>query len=95
MARPVKDIEIPKGTALTPELAFGIVVREQRLAKGLTQADLEDDEWMDRSYISKLELGKNQVTLRGILHIAERLGLSVGDLMAEVEKRMREHGNKG
>lgn len=77
-----------KGT-LTPEEAFASVLRERRAALGLTQADLEADDVMDRSYISKLELGKRQVCLRGILHLAEAMRMTPGELMDAVAARMK------
>jgi transcriptional regulator with XRE-family HTH domain len=73
----------------TPEEAFAKVLKERRLALGLTQTDLEADDVMDRSYISKLELGKRQVCLRGILHLAEALRMSPGELMDAVASQMR------
>lgn len=73
----------------TPEEAFAKVLKERRLALGLTQTDLEADDVMDRSYISKLELGKRQVCLRGILHLAEALRMSPGELMDAVASRMK------
>ncbi len=90
MARPVIELKLPKGKPLTPELAFAIVLRERRIALGLTQADLEDDEEIDRSYISKLELGKRQIALRGIIHIARKLNMKPEELMAAVVARMEE-----
>jgi transcriptional regulator with XRE-family HTH domain len=73
----------------TPEEAFAGVLKERRLALGLKQTDLEADDAMDRSYISKLELGKRQVCLRGILHLAAVLHMSPGELMEAVATRMK------
>lgn len=94
MARPVQVVTISKDNPLTPELALAVVIREKRLAKGLKQADMEGDEGMDRSYISKLELGQRQINLRGVLHIAEKLGVLPGDLLNEVYKLLSEHEKK-
>lgn len=88
MARPVSPLNLPPGTKITPELAFAQILRERRTALGLTQADLEDDNSMDRSYISKLELGKVQVCMRNIIHIAQKLQITPGQLMDEVMQRM-------
>lgn len=89
MPRSVNPLKIPKGKPLTPELAFALVLREKRMALGLTQYDLEDDESMDHSYISRLELGKRQVCLRGIIVIARKLQMEPEDLLAEVMKRLK------
>ncbi len=70
-------------------MAFALVLREKRTALGLTQADLEGDDSMDHAYISKIELAKRQVCLRGIIHLAQKLQMEPGDLMAEVMLRMK------
>lgn len=74
---------------MTPELAFAHVLRERRKALGLTQKDLEEEE-LNRSYISKLELGQRQVCLRNFLHIAEMLEMTPVELMEEVVNRLSE-----
>lgn len=58
------------------------------MALGLTQADLEDDDTMDHSYISRLERGERQVCLRGIISIAGKLKMQPDELLAEVMKRV-------
>lgn len=73
---------------LTPEDAFGRVLRERRLALGLTQADLESEGGLERSYISRLEAGRYQVCLRGILNLARALQMTPSQLMREVELRL-------
>ena len=75
---------------LSPEDAFGRVIRERRLQLGLTQADLEDPEGggLERSHISRLEAGKSEVGLRGILHLAAKLQMSPEELIGEVVKKM-------
>ena len=77
---------------MTPEVAFGLVIRTRREKLGLLQTDLEADDLFDRSYISKLEHGKRQITLRGIIHLAERLKTTPADLLAEMMERMNTGG---
>ena len=91
MPRPLKELKIPKNRKLTPELAFAVVVRERRIALGMDQAELEDD-GMDRSYVSKIELAQRQVALRGIITIARKLGMEPDDLLREVVRRMEGKG---
>lgn len=79
-------MKIPKNKKLSPEQAFAVILRERRIALGLSQADLEDD-GVDRSYISKLELGKRQIGLRGIIVIARKLGMTPWELVREVVVR--------
>lgn len=94
MARPLRSLDLPPGGSITPEIAFAQILRTKRIELGLTQADLEDDDSMDRSYISKLELGKVQVCMRGIIHIARKLEMTPGQLMDEVMATMeRSKGN--
>lgn len=76
--------------SMTPEDAFGRIVRERRLALGLTQAEIEGEEIMERSYISRLEAGHYQVCLRGILHLAKALKMSSAELMEQVERKLAE-----
>jgi transcriptional regulator with XRE-family HTH domain len=88
MPRPTNPLKIPAGKKLTPELAFAVVLREKRLALGLTQADLEGDDELDHSYISRLERGERQVCLRGIISIAGKLQMKPEELLAEVMRRV-------
>ena len=73
---------------VTAEVAFGQILRERRLAKGLTQADLESESRIDRSYISQLENGQKQVCLKSIIQIAMKLGMEPGELVTETIRRM-------
>jgi len=82
---------LPRRGSLSPQVAFAMVLRETRIALGLTQADLEDDNRMDKSYISKLELGKHEITIDGIMHLARKLEMRPGELMDAVQRKMDEH----
>lgn len=73
---------------VTAEVAFGQILRERRLAKGLTQAELESESRIDRSYISQLENGQKQVCLKAIIQIAVKLGMEPGELVDETVRRM-------
>lgn len=90
MARPADPLHIPAGEPLSPEIAFALVLRERRASLGLTQADLEGDGEFDHSYISRLERGKRQVCLRGILHLSAKLQMEPNDLVLEVVKRLQQ-----
>jgi transcriptional regulator with XRE-family HTH domain len=73
MARyPAKDIAV----------LFGIRVRERRLAKGLSQEAFAATAGLDRTYISGIERGKRNVSLRNIEVIAQALGASISELTA-------------
>lgn len=71
----------------SPEAAFGHILRKRRKALGLRQSDLEHHDFLDQSYISKLERGERQVCLRGILHLANVLQITPGELLDEVVRK--------
>ena len=57
--------------------ALGLRIRIARLEKGITQQDLAIDAGLDRTYISALELGKQNVTFGAILRISKVLNLGL------------------
>lgn len=68
--------------------AFGLVLRELRIKNGLTQEGLGFEAGVQRTYVSILELGQQQPSLTTILKLARALGLTAGDLVQLVEKRV-------
>lgn len=70
----------------SPQRAFGVRIRELRLAVGLTQEDLADHCGLYRSYMSRIETGKTNPTLTMIHALAQSLGVPVAALfVAPVE----------
>ena len=67
-------------------LAFGRVLRERRLAAGLSQEKLALEADVDRTFVSLLERGGRQPTLTTLWRLAEALGVMPSDLVAAVEK---------
>jgi transcriptional regulator with XRE-family HTH domain len=59
---------------------FGCRVREKRTAIGLSQEEFADKCGLDRTYISGIERGRRNVSLRNIEVIANALGLSISRL---------------
>lgn len=59
---------------------FGQKVREKRGALGLSQEKFADKCGLDRTYMSGIERGKRNVSLRNIHAIAEALGITVSEL---------------
>lgn len=57
--------------------ALGSRIRTARLEKGITQQGLAIDAGLDRTYISALEKGKQNVTLGAILRISKALNLGL------------------
>ena len=72
---------------MEPEVAFGQVLRELRKRQGLSQEKLAHEADLERNYISLLELGRNSASIKTIFKLAPVLGLSIADLMAQVEHR--------
>lgn len=60
---------------------FGQRVRELRKAKDLSQEALAAACGLDRTYISGIERGRRNVSLRNIELIATALGISISELM--------------
>ncbi len=81
------DVWMPRPSprhAQAPELvAFGGAVRKRRLALGLSQEALADDADIDRSYMSSVERGGQNVGLVLAAQIARALDLTLADLMSE------------
>ena len=61
---------------------FGARVRERRTAQGLSQEAFAGKCGLDRTYISGIERGKRNVSLRNIEVIAKALETSVSELTA-------------
>jgi transcriptional regulator with XRE-family HTH domain len=59
---------------------FGQRVRELRKSKGRSQEAFAADCGLDRTYISGIERGRRNVSLRNIEVIAEALGISISEL---------------
>ncbi len=61
---------------------FGQRVRELRKAKDLSQEAFAAACGLDRTYISGIERGRRNVSLRNIEVIAKALGISISELTA-------------
>jgi transcriptional regulator with XRE-family HTH domain len=61
---------------------FGENVRRLRLAKGLTQLDLETATGIDRGDISRIENGRMDIQFSSIIKLAEGLEISTRDLFS-------------
>lgn len=59
---------------------FGKRVRERREAKDLSQEAFAAAAGLDRTYISGIERGKRNISLRNIEVIAKALGTSISEL---------------
>lgn len=73
---------------MEPEVAFGMVLRELRKEKGLSQEKLAHAAGMERNYVSLLELGRNSASIKVIFKLSGVLGTSVTEFMSMVEARL-------
>ncbi|WP_333820810.1 helix-turn-helix domain-containing protein [Ohtaekwangia sp.] len=68
------------------EVKFGIVLKELRNKKGLTQEDLAIQSDLDRTYISLLERGLRQPTISTLFKIAEVLEVTPSSIIKKLEE---------
>jgi transcriptional regulator with XRE-family HTH domain len=87
MARPI-GISSRRKTD-TVERAMGAIVARHRVQNGVSQAVLAEKLCCDISYISQLERGLINPSLRRILDLASVLGLEAGRLVREVDDKLR------
>lgn len=68
-------------------VAFGASVRALRAARGWSQEEFADRVGIHRTYIGDVERGERNLGLVNVGRVADALGLTPGELMAEVDKR--------
>lgn len=69
--------------------AFADVLREARLAAGITQEDLAERAEVSVRFISFLETGKRQPSLSALAAISAGLGVSMSVLISGLERKIR------
>jgi transcriptional regulator with XRE-family HTH domain len=62
-------------------LRLGAAIREQRLARGLSQEALADAASLDRSHMGKIERGERNVTVLNVIRIARALQQEPSDIL--------------
>jgi transcriptional regulator with XRE-family HTH domain len=72
----------------TVAAAFGATVRSLRLEAGISQEELAHRAQLERSYLSRLERGRNQPSLFALLKIAAGLGLEGSELVSRVQETL-------
>ena len=65
---------------------FGLVLKELRLEKGLSQESLANQSDIDRTYISDIEKGERNISLKVIERLAETLQISLSELFKKIEE---------
>lgn len=74
---------------MRPEDAFGKVLRDLRVKKGLSQEKLALEANLDRTFISLLERGLRQPSFVTILEISKILGVPAAHLVELAEAEMK------
>lgn len=62
-------------------MAFGRAVREARGEVGMSQEELAHRAGIDRSYMSSIERGEQNIGLMSMHRVAEGLGVTLSDLV--------------
>lgn len=75
---------------MTPEQAFGMVLKKLRMDLKLSQEKLSFNCGLDRTFISLLERGKRQPSLTSILTLADALGVPPEELLRQTKSLMDE-----
>lgn len=65
---------------------FGLVLKELRLGKGLSQESLANQSDIDRTYISDIEKGERNISLKIIERLSKTLQISLSELFKTIEK---------
>lgn len=69
------------------EILFGEAVRRKRLDLGLSQEEFADRGGIHRTYVSSIELGKVQVSIRIASKLAEALDVPLSEIWKDIESR--------
>ncbi len=71
---------------ISPSAAFGVVLRELRQERNLSQEALALEADLQRNYISLIERGVNQPTITTIFKLAAALGVKPSVIVASTEE---------
>ncbi len=74
--------------------AFGILLRELRHERSLSQEDLGFQSELDRAHISMLELGKRSPSLKTTIALSRGLQMPFVHLAALIEEKIEEFFDK-
>jgi len=74
------------------EEIFGILIKEIRKNKSLSQEKLAEKTGLDRTFISSIETGKKIPTLTSICKLAKGLDIKASELFKLYEEKVAEYG---
>ncbi len=79
---------MPKDVGL--ERLFGRILQELRTERGLSQEELGFESNYHRTYISQLERGQKNPSLKAIFRLARVLGIRPSEMIRRIESRVEE-----
>jgi transcriptional regulator with XRE-family HTH domain len=68
------------------QIKFGLIIKQLRIEKGLSQEKLALAADIDRTYISDIEKGNRNVSIVMIERLANYFQISINELFKKVEK---------
>ncbi|MDR2679959.1 MAG: helix-turn-helix domain-containing protein [Tannerella sp.] len=68
------------------EQKFGLIIRQLRLEKGLSQEKLALDAEIDRTYIGDIEKGNRNVSISMIEKLANYFQIPISQLFKQIEE---------
>lgn len=71
------------------EKAFGVALKKMREKQKMTQLKLAERSDLDVTYISLLERGRRQPSLKAFIALASALGVSAVDLLKRTLKELQ------
>lgn len=75
---------------MDPAIAFGLVLRHLRREAGLSQEQLALEAGIERNFVSLIERGINQPTIRVIFKLAGALKVDPSAMLKAVEQNVAE-----
>ncbi|MCP2012709.1 MULTISPECIES: helix-turn-helix domain-containing protein [Duganella] len=77
-----------------PAIAFGVVLRALRKEAGLSQEQLGLEAGVERNYVSLIERGINQPSIRVIFKLCAALDVRASSVIEAVEKQLESSTSK-
>lgn len=75
---------------MDPAIAFGLVLRRLRKEAGLSQEQLALEAGIERNFVSLIERGINQPTIKVIFKLAGPLNVGPSEMVKAVEQDLAE-----
>jgi transcriptional regulator with XRE-family HTH domain len=74
-------------------MALSQIVRQRREALRLTQEEVADRAKLHRTYISDIERGARNLSLKSLADLAQALDVSIAELMTSAEGKVKSNNN--